>query len=614
MLDTNLFGRGPGGPHAVNLLLHVGNTLLLYLALRKLSGTHWRSAAVAALFAVHPLHVESVAWVAERKDVLSAFFFFLTLLSYGNYAEASSPSTGDGPPRTGRGSARMAYGLSLLWFCLGLMSKPMVVTLPFVLLLMDFWPLRRLGTEPRFETKPAQPFSPLIFWRRVIEKIPFFVLSLISCILTLVAQRGAIQSVRAIPIQMRIENSLVSYARYVLRMFWPVDLALPYPYPKEWSWVTIVASVGLIGGISLVGLILARRQRFFVTGWFWFLGMLVPVIGLDQVGSQAMADRYTYLPLVGLFIIVVWGFQELRVWLRLPRVAVAAVGIAVLAACSARTIDQLQYWRDSERLFVHSIAVTEGNAVACAVLGSYLADAGRTDEAIAAYRRALESGPVSPGDRNNLANLLARQKRYEEAVRYYREELEGSPGDAVTHGNLAASLMELGVTNEAFSHGFEAVRIAPGSPLARYRMGNLFSKVGKYSDAIEQYQAALQLKPDYANALNALGVSYLKVGRLDEAASQFNRALGYDSGSAAAHLNLADIYVTEGKWDSASNHYAAVLVSDPESSEAHFGLARSLAALGNRAGAVSNLQETLRLQPGHPGAKELLQGLSNSSK
>ncbi len=611
MLDMNLFGHRPFGPHTMNLLLHVGNTMLLFLVLKQLTGCHWRSALVAALFAVHPLHVESVAWVSERKDVLSGLFFFLALMSYTRYVQALKSKADGGQSQCRPPSVGISYGLTLLWFALGLLSKPMVVTLPFVLLLLDYWPLGRLWSDPAAGTSVPEGFSYRIFWRRVREKIPFFALSAVFCAITVAAQRGAVVSLAATPFAMRVGNTFVSYARYLAKTICPTDLAVSYPYPKQLPLGTLLLSAALIVGLTGLAIVLGRRHRFLVTGWFWFVGTLVPVIGLVQVGSQALADRYTYLPLIGVFIIVVWGIQELVTCWHLPKLAAASATVAVLAVCSARTVDQLHYWQNSEKLFRHSIQVTKDNYLALFSLASYLAENGRTDEAIQFYRQALEVSPEPAVILNNLAYLLAEKKQYSEAAHYYEEALRIKPDDEVTHCNLGVSLLELGKTNEAFAHCLEAARIAPGSPLVHYRVGDLLLRTGKNDDAIKEFQIALQLKPNYVNAWNALGVALLNAQRPDEAAAQFFKALEYHPENTIARLNLGNIFITQSNWNSASNQFAEALIFEPDSPDAHFGLARSLAALRDRAGAASNLLETLRLQPDYPRAKELLQLLQS---
>jgi tetratricopeptide (TPR) repeat protein len=588
MADMNLFGHGPFGPHTVNLLFHVADTLLLYLACKALSGAHWRSALVAALFAVHPLHIESVAWVSERKDMLSAFFFFLALLAYVRYAQSLDAKTSTRLTQSGTPvpSPAFSYGLTLLWFVLGLLCKPMVVTLPFVLLLLDYWPLGRLFSDATSDFGESKGFSVLEFWKRLREKLPLLGISAAFCFVTLAAQRETIQTLTALPLKMRIENTFVSYARYVSKTLWPVNLALPYPYPKQWPGATLLLAITLVLGISGLALVFGRRNRFLITGWFWFIGMLVPVIGLVQVGNQALADRYMYLPSIGLFIMIAWGIYALATRWALSRFAVALSLGAMVAACSLRTLDQLQHWRNSEQLFKHALKVTHDNSLALDCLASYFAKNGRTDEAIDTYRKAVDISPEPSGILNNLANLLAAKKEYSQSAFYYQEALRIKPNYVMAHCNLGVSLFELGKTNEAFSHCLEAVRLAPDSPLTHYRLGNLYLRVRQMDDAVAHFQSALLLMPNYVNGRIALGTALAQAGRPDEAAAQFNQALQYDPGNPAVHVELGNLLVTQRKWQIAVDHFKVALNSDPNSAEAQLGLSQALSNTTNRCEAI----------------------------
>jgi hypothetical protein len=366
MLDAQLFGPGAAGPHLTNVLLHATNTVLLFLLLQRLTDAHWRSAFVAALFGLHPLHVESVAWAAERKDVLSGLFFMLTLLMYARFVELSKVQS----PKS-----KVFYALSLLLFACGLLSKPMLVTLPFVLLLLDYWPLNRFAVS-------TLKFQSSTILRLALEKLPFLALSVASSAVTFVAQKDAVQPFDRIPMGIRAVNAMVSCVRYLRKMFWPVDLAIPYPYPGHWSFELFWLSAAVFLAAIVFVVWLGRRFPFLITGWFWYLGMLVPVIGLVQVGAQSMADRYTYLPLIGVFILLVWGAGEVLESWRLPKQVMWSMAMLILAACTARTLDQLRLWQNTETLFHHTITVTKSNAVAYYNLGEYYSGKGKLDEAV----------------------------------------------------------------------------------------------------------------------------------------------------------------------------------------------------------------------------------------
>jgi len=465
MLDATLFGTGATGPHLVNLLLHVGNSVLLFLLLRSLTGAHWPSAVVAGLFAVHPLHVESVAWISERKDVLSTMFLLLTLWAYVRYARGSNQcSVFSVQCRSGW------YWGALGLFALGLMSKPMLVTAPFVMLLLDFWPLGRVEGKK--------------IWKLVVEKIPFFVLSAASCVITVVAQRKAVQSFAHFPFMVRIENAFVAYSRYLGKMLWPGDLTIAYPpQPGHWPAALVIVAVVIVLGGCAVALWGGRKFPFVATGWFWFLGTLVPTIGLVQVGIQSLADRYTYVPSVGIFIVSAWTAGVLCTRWRVPKMAVGSAAVLLVGACAARTANQLPYWRNSETLFRHAIAVTGDNGLAHYSLGFYFFQTGRLGEAIGEYRQALQISPDS-------VELLS---------------------------DLGAALDQAGEPNQAVEKLGGALRVSPHNALAHYRLGNALVKLGKNGEAIEHYQQAVVSQPNLIEARNNLAVALFKENKAEEA-------------------------------------------------------------------------------------------------
>ena len=538
LVDVSIFDLRPGGHHFTNAFLHALATVFLFAFLNAATGAAWPSAFVAMLFAVHPLHVESVAWIAERKDVLSALFWFVALWSY----------------------VRRHYWLTLLAFCLGLMAKPMVVTLPFVLLLLDIWPLR-------------QPFRSAL---RV--KIPILVLSAASAVATYLVQRssGAVREVGHFPLGLRMENAVVSYAAYIVRMFWPERLAVFYPYPQQLPVWQIALSALLLTGITIIVVRERRSRPYLAVGWLWYLGTLVPVIGLIQVGSQARADRYMYLPMVGLGIMLVWGLTEVLK----KRVAISAAVVASLA-CAVLAEAQIQYWRNSETLFRHALDVTNGNYLAHHNLGVALADDGRFDEAIHHYQAALQIEPDAANVQTDYGNALAKSGRIPEAIAHYRAALRTLPDSPITHNDLANALAENAETMpEAISEYQAALRLKPDYEKARnnlakvqsraaeiqYNLGVDLAKSSKPEAAIPYFEEALRLKPDYVDAHNNLGVVLAGAGRVQAAISHFEAALRIDPNSADAHVNLGiALSGIPGRMPEAIRHLEAALRVKPDS-------------------------------------------------
>ena len=448
MADCQLFGLKPAGHHLTSLLFHTANTLLLFLLLNRLTGALWRSAFVAALFALHPLHVESVAWASERKDVLSAFFWMLTLLAYTRFVSESKVRS----PKS-----KVFYALALLAFACGLMSKPMVVTLPFVLLLLDFWPLRRIANGGLRMANLA----PLI-----LEKVPFFVLTIASCVITRLVQGGALWSTASLPLSFRLANALMACVRYISKTVWPADLALIYPYPHHWPIAAVITVALLLALCSALALLWAKPHPYLAVGWFWYLGTLVPVIGLVQVGIQSMADRYTYLPSIGLFIIVAWGLNDLLNSRPQKTKIAAAVGGLALAGCVAVTSIQLAYWRDSLTLFSHTIEVTTDNYAAEDCLGTTLENLGQKDEA---------------------------EKCYAASVRF-------EPDYPLGQFHLGMILLEQGKAVEASNHLAIAARLAPQNPVIQFDYGLYLSQHGNPAEAARCFRAALAARPDFPEA------------------------------------------------------------------------------------------------------------------
>jgi protein O-mannosyl-transferase len=537
MLDAELFGPGPLGPHLTNVILHAVNTVLLFLLLRRLTGAHWRSALVAALFGLHPLHVESVAWVSERKDVLSGLFFMLTLWAYAQYVscargqepgERRTSNIEHRTPNAEREESRLAaskrsedgimhhapryYLLCLFLFALGLMSKPMLVTLPFVLLLLDYWPLERFAIYDTDSCRVLAIHRSLRFTMRRLawEKVPFFALSAASCVVTFVAQGKAVQPLAHISLEIRAVNASVSYVRYLYKMFWPVNLATPYPHHGYWTWGVFGLSAALILAAVMFAIQLRRKFPFLITGWFWYLGMLVPVIGLVQVGTQAMADRYTYLPLVGVFILLVWGMGAMFERRRLPTPAIGGLALLVLAVCTARMLDQQQYWKNSGTLFRHTVAVTKNNQIAYNNLGEYYFGQGRLDEAIDNYRKAIQIRPGYDDALNNLGAALAIKGELDEAIARIRESIHYRPDKADAYYNLGNVFVMQHKLDEAAGAYTDALRFKPDYPEAHNNLANVLLTQGHPEAAIQHYREALRLNPNHEGAkrqLRSLGVS-----------------------------------------------------------------------------------------------------------
>jgi tetratricopeptide (TPR) repeat protein len=460
--------------------------------------------------------VESVAWIAERKDVLSGFFWFLAMLGYVHYARRPSP---------GR------YLLVVAPFCLGLMAKPVVVTLPFALLLLDVWPLGRIPLA-------AKPKA-AVFW----EKAPLLALSIGASVVTYLIQSGAgaVGSLDSVPLARRCGNALVSYLVYILKMFWPTGLAAFYPYARELPAWQVGAAAAALLAITLVALRWLRRRPWFAVGWFWYLGTLVPVIGLVQVGAASHADRYTYLPAVGLSVILAWGGAELAERWPRARPAVAALAAAGCAACLCVTWFQAQYWENSIALFRHAIQVTSGNYVAYNNLGSALRSQGQIDEAIADFQRAVEIRPRFADAWINLGDAYQVQGRFEEGARYSSAALAINPRSVEAHGNLGTALARLGRAGEAEAQFRQALQLRPEDAKAHNDLGLILASQKKVGEALDEFAAAVRLDPEYANAQFNLGAALANSGRLREAVAHFSEALRIQPDNQRAREGLESV-------------------------------------------------------------------------
>jgi len=592
MMDYSIYGMNAGGHHLTSLLLHLLNTLLLFIVFRMMTGAVWKSAVIAGLFALHPLHVESVAWVSERKDVLSTFFWMLTLLAYFYYT---------GNPCIKR------YIPVVLCFTLGFLSKPMVVTLPFVLLLLDYWPLGRLKMGQSGHAYPQKSLERALHGKKrlnaryvLIEKIPLFFLTVLFSVITYYVQNrgGAVQASALFPLTIRLENALVSYMIYMIKTVLPYRLAVFYPHPGNTLKLWHYAGAGVFL-ITITALLIreARRYPYLIVGWLWYLGILVPVIGLVQVGIHALTDRYTYIPIIGLFIMAAWGIPEVLQRWRYRNTALSAVtGILLLASAAVAWV-QIGYWRDSGTLFRHTIEVTSDNYLAHNNLGAFLEEQKEHDEAAGHFLEAIRIDPDYPDAHNNLGVLLDEQGKHDEAVAHFLSVLRVNPNHSVAHKNLGVVLDGLGRYGEAEAHFLNAIRYNPGYVSAYNKYGISLEHQGRLDEAMKQFLTALRLDPFNAEAHNNLGSICLQQGKLDEAIAHYNEALLLKPDYLEAHCNLGSIMLQQGKLDTAFAHYNEALQIKPDYAEAHYNLGNVYARQGKLDAAFARYNEALRLKP-----------------
>jgi len=580
MLDCQLFGVKAGPLHLVNIFLHLANTLLLFSILKKMTGSLWPSAFVAAAFAIHPMHVESVTWIAERKDVLSTFFMMLTLTAYAGYVRRSSA---------------WRYIAAIIAFAMGLMAKSMLVTLPCLLLLLDYWPLNRL-TFPIIGRQ----------WRAVIiEKIPFFILSFMSSVVAflLMQSSGMVIKMRTVSFGDRIVNVFSSYIQYITQMFWPHNLAPFYPLHVSeipiW-WVVICILLLLV--ISFLAVWFGRTQKYLFVGWFWFVGTLVPVIGIIQVGTQAYADRYTYIPYIGLFIMLVWSLRNISLWRPRYEILTGSLAVVILAAFGVCAYLQAGYWRSGLGLFSHAMKVTKGNYIAYNNYGVALSDLGcykksleyfknairiwpgydeaynnigvvyfhfgNYDKAISAYKKAVKIQPTSVVAYKNLGISYIALGRHDNAIEMYRQVVKLKPDYVEGYNNIGFSCTHLGRFAEAVEAYQQAIKIKPDYAEAYYNLGNAYSKLNRYAEAAEVYQQAIKLKPDYAEAYTNLGFMHGRFGRYQQEIELYKQALKFKPDYVDAHNNLVVAYLATGDNNSALTEYDVLKSLDPNSAKA----------------------------------------------
>lgn len=537
MSDCRIYGLNPAGHHLTGMLLHAASTALLFLALQSMSGATWRSAFVAALFALHPLRVESVVWAAERKDQLCALFWMLTLVAYARHVGGRGAETGLAY-RDHRPLTSIDYWLTLFFFICGLMSKTTMVTLPLVLLLLDWWPLGRFAMPVRDSdaSRPRLRVSIIL-----LEKVPFFIGALVCGILSIHAEKvfGALRTASMYPVADRIQNALISYVIYLTQMAWPDRLAAFYPYPDHFHlWTVFGAALALLL-VTFIALYAWRGRPYLAVGWIWYLVVLLPAIGLLQLGEQSRADRYTYLPSIGLFILLTWGVYDLTKWWRHQATVLSAVAVVVIFSCIVLTGQQISYWKDSETLFRHVLNVTGGSELAHKNLGAALAEKGQVEEAIAHFREAVRIQPGSTDVLNNLGGALARTGRADEAIGYLQAALKLNPMLAEAHFNLALAFAAKGRFDDAVTEFKEGLKLAPDDTEALCYLGTTLGKQGRLTEAAEQFQTALKADPNNAKAHYGLGITLGKAGRLDEAIIQFQEAIKLQPDYADARTNLA---------------------------------------------------------------------------
>ncbi len=633
LFDWQMFKSDAGKHHLTNLFFHAASSVLLFFVWRRMTGAVWRSAFLAALFALHPLRVESVAWVSERKDVLSTFFFMLTLWAYACFAKKSEVpvveiKTGKKKP-SARQKANQAtpkteavlppvalhplsspsYYLCLLFFILGLMSKPMLVTVPFVLLLLDYWPLGRVRVKSESGNTPHSPPS-LSLFSLVLEKIPFFVLTVVGCIVTVWSQKtgGAVTSLAQLPWGARISNAFLSYIHYLKTFFYTVDLAAPYPHPgfSPW-WVTTLAAVFLLG-VTVGAWFVRSRQPWFLSGWLWFLGMMVPVIGLLQVGAQAYADRYTYISMIGFTAALIWTVADLA-GQGTGRFIAGALGVGSLIICIVLTSKQVEIWRNTETLFTHAIAVTKDNALAHNNLGAYLLEHQRYDEAIEHCEEALRIVPTYPDPHATLAFAYTQSGHLPEAAKEYPLALKYDPDNANLHNGYGSVLAQLKRFSEA-SEEFGAAARHSTWPEAPANWALACVQSGKFEEAITHYQEAIRMRPSFSSAYSGMGTAWVRLNKPDEAIKSFQECLRLAPNDFNTVSKLGDIYLQTGHASEAVSLFREAVRAQPQNYQWHFDLGASLASAGKNGEALAEFQEALRLNPDSADTKAAIARLS----
>ena len=615
MLDVQLFGLEPQGHHLTNLFFHIANTLLLFLVLRRMTNTLWQSAFVGALFALHPLHVESVAWVAERKDVLSTFFWMLTMGAYVYYVER---------PRLTR------YLAVILCFVLGLLTKPMLVTLPFALLLLDYWPLRRfarkkLAQEARTENnkpgpgdkrkgksrknrpiegaaKTEKPADNKYQWKLILpllwEKAPLFALTVLSSIVAYIAQKGvSAESIENLPLGERFANAFISYILYIGKMIWPVHLAVYYPYLGSRPLWQVLGAVLLFVALSLMVIRAAKNLPYLAVGWLWYVGTLIPVIGIVQVGRHALADRYTYIPLIGLFIMVAWGVPELLKGWRYRKEILFLSSALSLLCLSIATWTQVGYWKNSILLFEHAFRVTAHDSVVYKNRGSAYAEGGYYRQALQDLQKAIELDPKYTWAYVNRAGVQVRLGNYQQALEDYDKAIKLDPGYAEAYNGRAGVQVRLGHYRQALEDCDKAIKLDPRYAEAYNNRGNAYAKLGNYGRAIEDYNKTLELNRRNAKAYHNRGNAQASLGNYGEALEDCDKAIRLDPRYAEAYNSRAAVYGGLGNYRKAIEDCDKAIELDPKYAEAYNNRGNAYAKLGNYGRAIEDYDRALEKKP-----------------
>jgi len=626
MLDCQLYGLEPGLHHLSSLIIHIANSLLVFLVFRRMTGALWKSAFVAAVFAFHPVNVDSVAWVAERKNVLSTLFWLLTMWAYTGYVREG-------------GAKRYFSALGL--FVLGLLAKPMLITLPFAMLLLDYWPLGRLSLKRpsgqatgKAGKSRASSRQTLPVLRLIWEKMPFFVLSAISVFLSFLAMRrlGITASTELIPLRLRLANAVVSYVGYIDKIICPRKLAVFYPYPMQVAVWRSFGAVLLLACISFVLIWVLRKKAYLSVGWLWFIGTLVPVIGLVQAGLwPAIGDRWAYVPMIGLLIIVAWGAGDLAAKWRLPTTAAILAACACLSALAFCTYRQVGYWHNSRTLFGHALNVTTDNYIAHLNFGNTLIKDDKIAEAMSHYRKAVEIHPAYADAHYNLGVAFALQAAYERAITEYRMALDlkenhikarlrlaealtrvGRPGEAIGHfekimqrrpddvevlNNYALALVQTMRTTRAIELYNKALRIDPDSVEVLNNLGSALAEQWQFDPAIAHLTKALSLKPNFTKTYYNLADTLRRAGRLDDAVKYYKQALQIDPQDKVGHYSLGRILTDRKKYDQAAEHYEKAIQLDPNFAQARYNLGQIFARRGEIDKAIGQFREVLRIYP-----------------
>jgi len=571
MLDCELFGLKAGWYHMTSLLFHIANTLLLFSLFKKITGRVFCSGFVAAAFALHPQHVESVAWIAARNHTVSTFLGFLTIIAYVRYVEKQNLKW---------------YISALLFFGLGLMTKSTLITLPFILLLLDYWPLNRFSTAKYLENNHNEKNTIKfknpqwkVLMRLIWEKAFFFFFSAISISITFFLQKdiGKVQSLSELSITTRIANSLISCTTYITKTIWPTHLAVFYPHPlsKVSIWWALVSALLLLV-ISIVVIRLAQSRKYLLVGWLWYIGTLFPVIGLVQSGRQAMADRYTYISIIGLFIIVAWGLSDLLNRWKHKRIVLSISALIAIVLMTICTRIQVIHWRNTISLFEHALKVTEGNYLAHTSIEEPLRKEGRFEEAIFHNTEALRIKPDYFKPHINLGILLAKRGNLDEAIKHYKTALQIDSESLEAHNNLGNALMQQGKLDEAVTHFKEAIRIEPNKPEILANLGILLSQRNKPNEAIEHFNKALQIEPNLSNAHIALGMIFSQQNNLQDAIKHFSEAIRINPKFAMPYYHLAKVQIQKGEIKAAIENLKKALLINSRQPFAMNDLARLL--------------------------------------